>query len=207
MIPQTNHVPAQIRQNSINSTIISTVLIVFFSLPVFAQDLPSKIRGYKVQRAEIAVNNSDSTSDFAVSLAFEQPEFASVSIGGLSFRLESRMLVDGQSGTVDFLTFRDFEVNGIRVDIEEYRESFDFEKGKPVELPKPVEINVSSGQALKGAYRELTNSKEKWTVKGRVFVFGKFKKFGFKFKRVVPVDVELVITNPLRKEPSTESNS
>ncbi len=175
-----------------------TMLIVFFSLSTLGQDLPDKIRGYKVHKAEIAVNTGQAESNLAVNLEFEPPEFAKFSVTGLTFLLDSQLLVDGQSGTVDFLTFNDFEVNGIRVEIEEYRESFDFEKGKPVELPKPVEIFVNSGQALKGAYKELTNSKSKWTVKGRVFVFGRFRKFGFKFKRVVPVDVEFVIPNPLR---------
>jgi hypothetical protein len=51
---------------------------------------------------------------------------------------------------------------------------------------------------LRGAVRELKDSKEEWSVTGRVFVFGKFKKFGFNFKRVVPVEINIKIKNPLR---------
>lgn len=44
---------------------------------------------------------------------------------------------------------------------------------------------------------DKTAAKDEWTVTGRVFVFGRFKKFGFDFKRVVPVEINLKIKNPL----------
>jgi hypothetical protein len=107
--------------------------------------------------------------------------------------------VHGKSGTIDFLMFKDFEVNGIKVEIEEYTKSFEIEKDMSLKLADPVEVFVGSGGLLKGAYSEMRSSLPKWKVKGTVFVFGKFKKFGFKFKRVIPVPVEIEIDNPVRK--------
>ena len=40
--------------------------------------------------------------------------------------------------------------------------------------------------------------KKKWSVTGTVFVFGKFKKYGINFKRVVPIKIDLTIANPLK---------
>ncbi|MCY7377045.1 MAG: hypothetical protein LH472_13885, partial [Pyrinomonadaceae bacterium] len=104
-----------------------------------------------------------------------------------------------QSGKIDFLTFHDFRVNGLAVDVEEYQESFEFKKNQTIALPKPVKIFVGAGQTLRGALSEWRNSKDEWTVTGRIFVFGHFKKAGFKFKRVVPIEINLKIENPLPK--------
>ena len=119
---------------------------------------------------------------------------------GITLELDSKVTVFGQSGKIDFISFKDFKVNGIKVDIEEYRTRFEFKKGKAFELEKPVQIFVSTSQSLRGALSEYKDSKDKWLVKGRVFVFGKFKKFGFSFKRVIPVDIELEIDNPLKEK-------
>ena len=54
------------------------------------------------------------------------------------------------------------------------------------------------GQAVKGALSERRDSKGQWRVKGTAMVFGKFRKFGFSFKRVVPVKVDFYIPNPIR---------
>jgi hypothetical protein len=39
-----------------------------------------------------------------------------------------------------------------------------------------------------------------WPVTGRVYVFGRFKKFLFSFKRVVPVELSLTLPNPLKSK-------
>jgi hypothetical protein len=64
-------------------------------------------------------------------------------------------------------------------------------------LPQPVRGFVSSLNIAKAVYKEMVESKPTWNVSGTVFVFGKFKKFGFRFKRVVPVKIELKLANPL----------
>jgi hypothetical protein len=48
-----------------------------------------------------------------------------------------------------------------------------------------------------GALGEWNDSKPTWPVTGRVDVFGQFKKFIFKSKRVVPVELSLSLPNPL----------
>jgi len=65
-------------------------------------------------------------------------------------------------------------------------------------LPKPIKIFLNTGQVLRGALSELKQSKEEWTVTGRVFAFGQFKKSFLKFKRVVPIEINLKIKNPLK---------
>ncbi len=191
---------------------ISLLVSIFICLFIFAdasnsQDLPDKIRGYKVYKADIKVQNESESDakekDLRVEVDFEEPEVASVGLFGVTVELGSKVTVFGQSGTIDFISFKDFEVNGIKVNIEEYKESFEFKKGEPVELKKPVEIFVSTTQTLRGALKEYQDSKDEWLVKGRIFVFGKFNKLGFKFKRVIPVDVELMIKNPLKENSET----
>jgi hypothetical protein len=192
-----------------NSFSLVIPLLLVFCLSSFAsnisgQKLPDKIRGYKVHQEKISVTNESledkEKKDLGVEVDFEEPELSSVSFLGITLELDSKITVFGKSGTVDFISFRDFKVNGLDVNIEEYRESFDFEKSESVQLKKPVEIFVSTKQTLKGALKEFKNSKDEWLITGRVFVFGRFKKFGFKFKRVIPVEVDLKIKNPLKNQ-------
>lgn len=168
------------------------------------QDLPDKIRGYKVHRAAVSVRTdqdktlSDAAGAEAV-VRVGEPGVIEVSLTGITLEIPAEIEGVGQKGRVDFLAFEDFRVNGLKVEVEEYRTPFDLPKAEKIKLPKPVRINLSPVQALRGAFNELTDSKDEWTVTGRVFVFGRFKKYGFSFKRVVPVDVRIKIENPLKK--------
>ncbi|MEP7037454.1 MAG: hypothetical protein ABI891_03850 [Acidobacteriota bacterium] len=180
-----------------------------FSSFAVAQDLPDKIRGYKVYKAKISVKNQTvKNSDTAKSKAANEseafvkvgePELTDVSLTGVTFELSAEIDALKQSGTVDFLTFKDFCVNGLAVSVEEYKESFAFRKNQPITLPKSVKIFIGTGQTLRGALGEFRNSKEEWTITGTVFVFGQFKKSFLKFKRVVPIQVNLKIKNPLKE--------
>ncbi|HEY0004271.1 MAG TPA: hypothetical protein VGB17_05630, partial [Pyrinomonadaceae bacterium] len=102
-----------------------------------------------------------------------------------------------QGGRVDFLVFEEMLVNGSPVTIEEYHHPFDLPNDHPVVLPEPVRIYISTPRTILGAVAEVTNSKETWPVTGRVYIFGRFKKFFLKFKRVVPVELNLSLPNPL----------
>jgi hypothetical protein len=174
-----------------------------------AQDLPKEIRDYKVQRAKISVVNkteSAATEDrAAVSVKIGEPELVDVSLAGITFALSAEIVSSQQSGAVDFLAFQDFRVNDLKVNVEEYKESFEFKKNQPVALPKPIKISLSAGQTLRGAAKEIRESKNLWTVTGRILVFGRFKKSFLKFKRVVPVEVNLRIRNPLKTVNSQQS--
>ena len=188
--------------NFSSSFIKLLVVLCFLAFTANAQELPDKIRGYKVKKTDITIGSkgagNSEDEDVSIEVRFDEPEVASVGLTGITLELGGAVTVFGQSGTVDFITFNDFKVNGIAVDIEEYKKSFDFKKGDSVELEKPVEIFVRTTQALRGVLGEYNDSKDKWKVTGRIFVFGRFNKMGFKFKRVIPVDVDMLIENPLK---------
>jgi hypothetical protein len=188
------------------SALIGIVLLLFAAPVAQTQDLPDKIRGYKVHKAKIVVKTNDDkqlerneSSENEAFVKINDPEVLEVSLTGITFSLKAELSSIEQSGTVDFLTFHEFRVNGLKVDVEEYNSSFDFRKSEPVLLPKPFTIFLGTGQALSGAIKEMKESKNKWRVTGRVFVFGKFKKSIFRFKRVVPVDIDILIKNPVKE--------
>lgn len=180
--------------------------LVFFVISFAeAQEYPKEIRGYKVEKAKIKVKNddgnNDSKDDKDESEAFVtlgEPTLANLGLTGITFDITARLSPLEQKGKVDFLSFRDFKVNGSSVTIEDYTESFSFEKNKPIDLPAPIKVFVGMGQTLMGGLGEVRDSKEEWEVTGTVFVFGKFKKFGFSFKRVVPVPINIKIKNPIK---------
>lgn len=188
---------------------IAALFAVIFTcaISVFAQDLPKEIRGYKVHKAKISVVNQNEKTSVSKSgkndesealVNVSTPELVEVSLTGITLELSAEIEASEQSGKVDFLTFYDFRVNDLAVDVEEYKESFEFKKNQKIALPKPIKIFVGAGQTLRGALAEFNESKTEWTVTGRIFVFGHFKKAGFSFKRVVPVEINLKIENPLR---------
>jgi hypothetical protein len=177
-------------------------LIFLFAVSFLAQDLPDEIRGYKVHKTKVSVQTetgkNNSQEDFVVVINFDEPKLVKVTPLGATFEVFAEMTVLNQSGKIDFLTFKDFRINNLKVEIEEYKEPFEIEKTKTARLRKPFKIFVSTTQTIKGGLKEIFRAENEWQVTGRVFVFGKFKKSGFKFKRVVPVDVNLKIVNPLK---------
>ena len=189
-----------------NYILLFTFYLLSFTFGLYAQDLPDEIRGYKVHKAKISVtnktDNTNKNTDKDKSEAFArltEPELVDTSLAGLTFEISAEIDALDYKGKVDFLTFKDFTVNGMSVEIAEYTNSFEFKKNEAIKLPQPIEIFLGSRQALRGIFGETLNSKEEWTVTGTVFVFGRFKKYGFKVKRVVPVEVNVKIKNPARK--------
>jgi len=161
----------------------------------YAQKLPSSIRGYKVYRTDIRVGTS---GDKRATVEVGEPRIVDVGLSGMT--LEATAVINGlgQDGQIDFLMFEDVAVNGIRMDVDEYQHSFDLKKGRATTLPAPVRGHVSTLNVAKTAYNEATTSRPEWQITGTVFVFGRFKKMGFAFKRVIPVPITLVIPNPLK---------
>ena len=177
------------------------MLLLLFAASVLSQDLPREIRGYKVHKEKIAVvNGSDKSGAMENWKAFikvGEPDLVDVSLTGITLTISAEIKALEQSGKVDFLTFHDFRINGLEVEIEEYTDSFSFRKNENITLPKPARLFLPTEGILRGAWKEIKESKHEWTVTGRVFVFGKFRKMGFKFKRVVPIEIRLTIKNPL----------
>ena len=183
------------------AAINACLFFLLFATFASAQSLPSKIRGYKVYDAKVAVTNSTGSQlqkdrpDATVTIL--DPAVTGFGLSGAVLEVGAEITAVNQSGSVDFMSCRDLRVNGIPVEIEEYAHPFAFKEGEKFMLPTPAKISINIGNLAKAAYKELADPKKDWTVTGTVFVFGKFRKFGFSFKRVVPVKIDLTIKNPL----------
>ncbi|MBV9960318.1 MAG: hypothetical protein JO360_17965 [Acidobacteria bacterium] len=184
---------------------------------------PKEIRGYKLERAKVEIRKrreeknskegkssqaaTDEAADTAPAASPEADaliQFGDASIArmtplGITLEVPVTIAAVKQKGHVDFLTFEDMVVNDISVTIEDYNHPFDLPTDKPMQLPQPVRLFISTTSAVMGALGEWNDSKPTWPVTGRVYVFGQFKKFIFKFKRVVPVELSLSLPNPLTK--------
>src|SRR5712692_8620772 len=164
---------------------------------------PKEIRGYKVERTVVELKKSgarQSTSDSDVDslTKFAEPQLARVTPLGITFQFLIVVAPVEQKGRIDFLVFEDMVFNGTPVEIEEYHHAFDLPNKEPLTLREPLSIYIYLPRALLAAIDEWRNSKETWPITGRVYVFGKFKKSLFSFKRCVPVELNLTIRNPLR---------
>jgi hypothetical protein len=184
---------------------------------------PKEIRGYKVERAVVEVkkpeakkpgkdqsqsgkNNSDgqttdetNSDDVDQLIQLGKPQLARVTPLGITFDVPIIVSAVKQSGHVDFLVFEDMVVNGTSVNIDEYRRVFDLPNKQPLTLREPLRIYIYLPSAMLAALGDWSDSKETWPVTGRVYVFGKFKKGPFSFKRVVPVELNLTMRNPLKE--------
>lgn len=174
--------------------VLPALFLLLLAVSVFSQELPDKIHGYKVYRDKVSVNTSTEGSDAAVRVG--DPELADISLTGITLELPAEFTAAYQSGKVEIITFHNLKVNGIRVEPDDYAHKFEFRKGEKVVVPKPVRIFIPTSNLVKAAWQEMTESKAEWTVTGRVFVFGKFRRYGFYHKRVVPIDLSIMIKNP-----------
>lgn len=199
-----NKIPQNISRSlqKIKSTFAGFLFILLVFTVAQGQDYPKEIRGYKVEKVKIVVKNDDGKTepkdDSEAFVTLGEPTVSNIGLTGVTFDITGRISPLEQKGKVDFLSFKDFKVNGTSVTIEDYTESFSFDKNKPIDLPEPIKVFVGMGQTLLGGLGEVRDSKDEWEVTGTVFVFGKFKKFGFNFKRVVPVPVSVKIKNPIK---------
>ncbi len=204
-----------VRRPEISRPIIFCLLIVVTTPAViFAQsrNYPDKIRGYKVERTVVEVKSAKNSTSAANSgtriddsnvdqlITFGKPTLARVTPLGITFEVPIVVAPVTQNGKVDFLVFEDIEINGHSVDISEYNHSFDLPSNAPLTLKSPLSIYIYLPGAMLAAIGEWTDSRETWPVTGRVYVFGKFKKSLFSFKRCVPVELDLTMRNPLREQ-------
>lgn len=174
---------------------------LLFAAHAYPQDWPDKINGYKVYDPKISITTSDllaNSADHDAQVKLSVPTLVDLRLSGAIIEIGASVLSEKQSGKVELVTFKDIFVNGFRVDVEDYKHAFSFKKGETAVLPKPARITLKTSSLPRAAYNELTNSKTEIAVTGTAFVFGKFKKMGFSFKRVVPVKIDLRVRNPLR---------
>lgn len=178
-------------------------LLLMFLLSAFAvcgqSDLPPKFRGYRVHRTPVKIAGSMDNTGGTPAIHFDTPEIFEFSVTGITLSVNAKLLSPDRSGKVESLVFRDFKINGLAVEIADHKTSFEFKRGELVQLPQPSYIFLPTPNVLRGAWREATGSKQKWNVTGRIFVLGTFTKFGMKFKRAVPVEIDVLIDNPLKE--------
>jgi type II restriction enzyme len=180
------------------------LLVCGGSLP--AQDnYPAQVDGYKVERAKVEVKRSgDAAPDADAFVKIGEPKLVRVTPLGVTFEIPLTVNPVKQGGRVERLLFEDVEVNETAVEIDDYIAPFDLPNKKPLTLKRPVRVFVSAPKALANVVGNIWRAEETWPVRGRVYVFGRFKKFLFKFKRVVPVEFDLTIPNPLRRDEKGE---
>ena len=198
----------------INSQLILAALVaVVLSPVVLAQSdkYRKEIRGYKVERTTVEIKQSETgasrknrnavtTGDSEVDqlITFGAPQLARVTPLGITFAVPIVVAAVKQTGRVDFLSFEDMAVNGHSVEIEDYQHQFNLPNKDPLTLKEPLRFYIYLPTAMLAAADEWKDSKETWSVSGRVYVFGKFKKALFSFKRCIPVELNLTMNNPLR---------
>ncbi|MBD0371070.1 MAG: hypothetical protein ICV60_09570 [Pyrinomonadaceae bacterium] len=176
---------------------------------------PKEIRGYKLARAKVKIRKSagaskdgdEADADSDALIQFGEPRIVRTTPLGITLEVPVTVAAVKQGGRVDFLTFEDMVVNGMPVTIEDYMHSFELPNKEPVSLPQPVRLFISSPRAIAGAISDWSNPQATWPVTGRVYVFGHYKKFIFRAKRVVPVELSLTLANPLRNQKSDDKTT
>ena len=174
---------------------------------------PKEIRGYKVERTVVQIKKPGATkkdsksqrvreagsdSDANTLIQLGEPKLARLTPLGITFEVPVVVATVRQSGHVEFLLFENMVVNRTSVEIDEYHRDFDLPGKEPVTLRDPLSFYVYLPRAALAAVDEWSDSKPTWLVTGRVYVFGRFKKGIFSFKRCVPVELNLTMNNPLR---------
>ncbi len=157
--------------------------------------LPKKIRGYKLHKERILISTETvkegSGKEISASVRIGEPLLAGTGLAGVTFALPLEIASPSQSGKV-----------------EDYTHAFDLRKGEVVSLREPARIFLPTGRILQAAWYEMRDKKPKWQVTGRVFIFGRFRRFGFVHKRVVPMDVDILVANPFAEhDPQDAVNS
>ena len=198
--------------------ILTGVLILLVSptlLHAQAITYPKEIRGYKVERAAVelkqnrnqnAKTGGNSSTKQAQNdqsgqlIQFGSPRVASVTPLGISLEIPVVVSPVKQKGRVDFLVFKKMKVNGTSVEIDEYHRAFDLPNKKPLTLKEPLRFYVYLPSAIMVAIDELSSSTKEWPITGVVYVFGRFNKSIFRFKRVIPVEINLTTPNPLHEK-------
>jgi len=160
----------------------------------FAQSTtyPKEIRGYKVERAAVEprqTNTSKANDQIGNSqpqlIQFGTPRGAQVRPLGINLEIPLVVSPVRQKGRVDFLVFESMVVNGTSIEIGEYHRVFDLPNDKPVTLEEPLRFYVYLPSAIMVTIDELSKSTKEWPITGVIYVFGKFKKRIFRFKRVI----------------------
>ncbi len=179
---------------------VIVLLLLVFTWSQRNADLPREVHGYKVQRARVELKQTRNPDQEigAVLIRLGEPKLVGVSPLGVTFDLPVILAPVKQEGEIDRLVFESMRVNETPVTIQDYRHRFKLPNKEPLTLKPALRIFVSTPQAILTTIDEFLNSKPLWPVTGRIYVCGHYKKFLFKLKRAVPVELQTSIPNPLR---------
>lgn len=186
-----------------HSRVFALLILVAVPSTLSAQSVtyPKEIRGYKVERAAVELrpikNGNEQQNAPAQLIQFGSPRVASVTPLGITLEIPVVVSPVKQKGHVDFLVFEKMKVNDTSVEIDEYHRGFDLPNKKPLTLKEPLRFYVYLPNAIMVAIDDLTNTAKEWPITGIVYVFGKFNRSVFRFKRVIPVEINLTTPNPL----------
>ncbi len=178
-------------------------------------DYPKEVRGYKVHRAQVEMKKPDTKKSVKKSdkgssakeeydetepilIRLGEAELVSVTPLGVTFDVPVVLAAVKQQGDVDRLVFENMSVNDTPITLDDYVHEFKLPNKEPLSLSPTLRIFVSTPQAVLRTIDEIVNSKPVWQVTGRIYVCGHFKKYLFKFKRAVPVELQTSINNPVR---------
>ena len=165
-----------------------------------AQELPDRILGYKVYKQTVRVISEtdpapakDKKIDASVTMG--RLETFGLSALGVTVRMPGKVLANRPKWFGRLPHISRFHCQRYRRRYRKIRAPVDFRKEVPVDLPEPISVYLRADRLLAGAWSEISGPKAEWRVKGRVFVFGQFRKVGMDFKRVVadrhrPYDTE-----------------
>jgi hypothetical protein len=168
----------------------------------FAQE---KIDGYKVYNAKVLVASerddvpANTKSDFDSLVKIGKPQnftFTGGTTAGASFEIPLSVNIFKSGGRIERVSFENVQVNGLKMQVEDFNEMFDFEKGIDAPFPRPLKVKVHLSDAARSLF-SLKPSISNFEVVGRVLVFGTFRKLGFKFKRAIPLDLKFNVALPI----------
>jgi len=192
--------------NVFNSLAIPIIVLLMMTAassqtPTF----PKEIRGYKVERAAVDVKKSKNSRNQTGQpeerelIKFGDPKLVKATPLGISLEIPLVVFPVTQKGSIDLLIFEEMEVNGTAVSIEDYEHKFELPDKTPITLKQPLSIYIDLPNAVLAAVGDWTDSKETWPITGRIYVFGKFKKSLFTFKRCIPIQLNFTMSNPMRR--------
>ncbi len=177
-----------------NRLIVPILLLTFASI-IAAQPFPDRIRGYKVHKTPIIIDGKNK----ARGITIESLSVVELSFAGASVEADVSLSGIDQSGEIEFITFEKFSLGSLPFEIAEYRTPFRMVKNTRVKLSSPLTASLTTLVAINAFNRERENPAKVLRLTGTAYVFGRFKRFGFSFKRAVPILVDVEIPNPLRQ--------
>jgi len=180
---------------------IAAVFICCLTIRAQQPVYPKEIRGYKVELATVEIKKPakklSNDPDPEPLIRLGNPQLARVTPLGISLEIPIVVAPVRQKGRVDFLVFEDMLVNDTAVEIDEYHRGFELPNKEPLTLSEPLKFYIYLPQAVLAAIDDWNESRSTWLVTGRIYVFGKFKKSIFSLKRCIPVELSVIMPNPL----------